>query len=107
MSPTTPREVRRSQLITTYGVGSIVAIQDEAFMVAGIDRWPVNASNMHEPRLERELNVEGFAIPPASEDGRDVPVVRFPNMHSCPECRRLDRHDYFANFVSNVCGSCG
>ena len=32
-------EIRRSQLITTYGVGSIIAVEDESFMVAGIDRW--------------------------------------------------------------------
>ena len=30
--------VRRSQLITTYGVGSVVALGDESFMVAGIGK---------------------------------------------------------------------
>jgi len=29
-------EVRRSQLITTYGVGAIIASADESFMVAGM-----------------------------------------------------------------------
>ena len=40
--------VRRSQLITTYGIGSIIALGDESFMVAGIDHWP--------PRLPDVLN---------------------------------------------------
>lgn len=106
MSRTALGEVRRNQLITTYGVGAIVAVEDEAFMVAGIDRWPVQGPNMHEPRLERDLNVDGFAIPPATDKGRDIPVVRFPTMYSCPECRRLDRHGFFTSFASNKCGSC-
>ena len=36
--------IRRSQLITTYGIGSIIAVEDESFMVAGIDRWDAGAA---------------------------------------------------------------
>jgi len=64
--------IRRSQLITTYGIGSIIAVEDESFMVAGIDRWAPGPPNLHEPRLERRLRVNGFRIPPASEDGPDI-----------------------------------
>ena len=46
-------EVRHSQLITTYGVGSVVAIEDESFMIAGTDRWRSGVIDLHEPRLER------------------------------------------------------
>jgi len=70
--------IRRSQLITTYGIGSIIAVEDESFMVAGIDRWEPRPPDLHEPRLERQLHVNGFRIPPASENGSDIPVVRFP-----------------------------
>jgi hypothetical protein len=97
--------VRRSQLITTYGVGSIIALGDESFMVAGIDRWLVGEPNLHEPRLESQLGVRGFVVPPASE-GDDVPVVRFPRWHSCPKCKRLDDHYRLTNFDSNKCGDC-
>jgi hypothetical protein len=97
--------VRRSQLITTYGVGSVVALADESFMVAGIDRWLVDGANLHEPRLESELGVHGFVVPPAS-DGNDIPVVRFPRWHSCPKCKRLDDHYRLTNFDSNRCGDC-
>jgi hypothetical protein len=97
--------VRRSQLITTYGVGSVVALGDESFMVAGIDRWLVDDANLHEPRLESELGVNGFVVPPAS-DGNDIPVVRFPRWHSCPKCKRLDDHYRLTNFDSNRCGDC-
>ena len=100
-------EVRRSQLITTYGVGSIVAVEDEAVMVAGIDRWRVDGPNMHEPRLEHELRVQGFVLPPATERGEDIPVVRFPEMHSCPECRTLAPHRHFTTFAGRECNACG
>jgi hypothetical protein len=95
--------VRRSQLITTYGVGAIVAVEDESFMVAGIDRWGVPGVNMHEPRLERELGIQGFVLPPASEKSQDIPVVRFPTWQSCPACKRLDQHRFFTSFSKNMC----
>lgn len=97
--------VRRSQVVTTYGVGAIVALGDESFMVAGIDRWGISAPNLHERRLERELMVSGFVVPPATDEG-DIPVVRFPRWYSCPKCQRLDEHRKLTNFESNVCGDC-
>jgi hypothetical protein len=103
--PAVKGAVRRSQLVTTYGVGSIVALGDESFIVAGIDRWGISDPNLHEPRLERELMVGGFVVPPAT-DGGDIPVVRFPRWHSCPKCKRLDDHRRLTTFESNVCGDC-
>ena len=100
-------EIRRSQLITTYGIGSIVAVEDESFMVAGIDRWEPGRPNLHEPRLERRLRVNGFRVPPSNENGRDVPVVRFPTWAHCPNCKRLDRHDRLTSIFKNECNACG
>lgn len=106
MANQTRGSVRRSQLITTYGVGALVAIEEESFMVAGIDRWQVNDPNIHEPRLERLLNVRGFVLPPATENGRDIPVFRFPLWCSCPVCFRLDQHRFFTTFDKNRCANC-
>lgn len=99
--------IRRSQLITTYGIGSVIAVEDESFMVAGIDRWDPGPPNLHEPRLERQLHVSGFRIPPASENGLDVPVVRFPTWAHCPSCKRLDRHNRLTSISNNKCNACG
>ena len=99
--------VRRSQLITTYGVGAIVAVGSESMMVAGTDRWPRDEINLHEARLERELGVAGFRLPRATEDGDDVPVVRFPMWASCPVCRRLDHVKQLASFQKFMCNRCG
>jgi hypothetical protein len=101
----TKGSVRRSQVVTTYGVGAIVPVEDESFMVAGIDRWPADQPDLHEPRLERELTVQGFVQPPATGDrqDRDIPVVRFPTVVSCPGCKRLDQHRFFAAHNENRC----
>jgi len=99
-------EIRRSQLITTYGIGSIVAVEDESFMVAGTDRWDPAPPNLHEPRLERRLHVNGFRVPPASEDRGDIPVVRFPTWAHCPSCKRLDKHTKLTSIFKNLCNAC-
>jgi hypothetical protein len=100
-------EIRRSQLITTYGIGAIVAVEDESFMVAGIDRWEVAPPNLHEPRLERRLHVAGFRVPPATEERGDIPVVRFPTWSHCGVCKRLDQHTKLTSIFKNLCNSCG
>src|SRR5260370_41780440 len=99
-------QVRRSQLITTYGVGSIMAVEDESFMVAGIDQWDVLTPNMHEPRLEKELRVDGFVLPPESGSGGKVPVVRFPLWDSCPGCVPLNAHRFFSGKWASRCSAC-
>lgn len=107
MAQKTKGEIRRSQLITTYGVGSIVAVEDESFMVSGIDRWEPAPPNVHEPRLERRLHVNGFRLPPASEDAPDIPVVRFPTWTHCPSCKRVDQHTKLTTIFKNLCNTCG
>lgn len=101
-------DIRRNQLITTYGVGALVAVRNSSYMVCGIDRWEVPAdARIHEPRLEHRLRVEGFVVPPANNNGRDVPVIRFPWVHYCPECRRLGDHSLFCQFNADDCTGCG
>ena len=100
-------EIRRSQLITTYGVGAVIAIDDESFMVAGTDRWGAGPIDLHEPRLERRLEVDGFRLPPSSEESKDIPVVRFPMWAHCPSCKRIDNHKQLTSIFKNLCNDCG
>lgn len=95
--------VRRSQLITTYGVGALVAVGDESAMVLGVDFWPEeqgrdDTRRIEEPRLQpRGMSLQ---LPPggasdnlfATRSRRDIPVTRFPRWYYCsnPSCRRLD-----------------
>ncbi|MCL8012752.1 DUF1998 domain-containing protein [Streptomyces sp. AS02] len=106
--------VRRSQMITTYGVGSLIAVDNESFIVSGIDdayrSWPLDeAPNIYEHRLARVLGVTHFRLPPASEDtSKDgIRVRRFPLWHSCPKCQSLQHVRGFNPLAGkNVCTDC-
>lgn len=106
--------VRRAQAITTYGVGSLIAVDHESFIVSGLDEaeqsWSRDESpRIYERRLARVLDVDYFRLPPASDEtSKDgLRVRRFPLMHSCPECNDLQRHrDFNPPAGRSVCGTC-
>jgi hypothetical protein len=106
--------VRRAQAITTYGVGSLIAVDQESFIVSGLDdaerSWSRDESpRIHERRLARVLGVDYFRLPPASDDtSKDgLRVRRFPLMHFCPECNDLQRHrDFNPPTGRSICGTC-
>nr|WP_255513763.1 DUF1998 domain-containing protein [Kribbella voronezhensis] len=85
--------VRRSQLITTYGVGAMIAIDNESFIVAGLDSWDTrDTTEIFERRLARVLGVRSFRLPPTPDLDRGtdgVRVRRFPEYYSCPKCSAL------------------
>lgn len=97
--------VRRSQLISTYGIGAIIDLEKGSFMPMGLDdlesvtRLP--SLTIGEPRLEAMLGVTHFRLGPVSHavpGSRSVvartaaPAVRFPEWHECPRCHRMGRH---------------
>ena len=102
--------VRSSQLVDTYGVGAMVAAENESFIVAGMEDWDRNDDfEFHEPRLEKLLGVQAFMRPPTTGDSNsmDVPVRRFPKYHSCPSCHRLNSLAFFrAPFGACRCTFC-
>ncbi|MFJ3706806.1 DrmB family protein [Streptomyces sp. NPDC090053] len=106
--------VRRSQMITTYGVGSLIAVDNESFIVSGIDdadrSWDRDeAPVIHEHRLARVLKVDHFRLPPASDDASKdgIRVRRFPLWHSCPECDSLQHvRDFNPPPGKNICTDC-
>ncbi|MET7490819.1 DUF1998 domain-containing protein [Streptomyces sp900116325] len=102
--------VRRAQMITTYGVGSMVAVDNESFIVSGIDSWNISeAPTVYEHRLARVLGVKSFRLPPASDDtSKDgVHVRRFPLWHSCPNCNALQHvRGFNCSPGKNECGDC-
>ncbi|MFD8258736.1 DrmB family protein [Streptomyces griseoluteus] len=102
--------VRRAQQITTYGVGSMVAIGDQSFLVSGLDSWKVGQDfDIREPRLESDLGVRGFHLPPASDPpaGDGVRVRRFPTTYSCQGCGALKPYSGFsAPKGRGHCGEC-
>jgi hypothetical protein len=86
--------LRPSQIITTFGPGSIIDLPDDSVMIAGIEHWFSEGYKPHrkisEPRLQTVLEVNEFRTPPVgSFKENDVPFVRFPRWRVCPRCSRL------------------
>ncbi len=103
-------DIRRSQIITTHGPGAIIDFRAGGYGGAGVsvvaagleewDRWAPppglgNQQTVYEPRLQKQLNVDGFRLPPvapqvapgvyAKRAGKLV-GVRFPRWLQCPQC---------------------
>ena len=96
--------VRRSQLVSSFGIGAIVDLEKGSFMPMGLEDWERATSlpSLHvgEPRLQGMLGVSHFRLGPVKEDipgTRQVrersaaPAVRFPEWHECPSCHRIGR----------------
>jgi hypothetical protein len=102
--------VRRAQMITTYGVGSMVAIGDQSFIVSGIDSWKVDDSfAIFEPRLQAWLGVDGFRLPPSYDPpiGDGVKVRQFPTIYSCSSCNELKPFRKFGSPAGkSICVAC-
>lgn len=94
--------VRRSQLISTYGIGAIVDLEKGSFMPMGLEDWEYSTRlpslTIGEPRLEAMLGVTQFRLGPVSKQVPNsrmvsaratVPTVRFPEWHECPKCHRI------------------
>ncbi|MGY2001701.1 DrmB family protein [Blastococcus sp. SYSU DS1024] len=102
----TPK-ARRSQLISTFGVGGLFPSENTSFMIAGLEHWDEKRADVaSEPRLARSLGVTSLLMPPAG-GRRDVPVVRFPQMQICPSCRRIGLpSDFRSPWNQAVCNLC-
>lgn len=88
------RSTRRAQTVSTEGVGALVDIGDESFVVCDVGHW--NDKKLIEirlPRLERRLQVKKFKTPEGSsgfgKKSHDVKFARFPCWLFCPICRRM------------------
>ena len=99
-------EVRPTQLLLTYGVGSIIDLPHISTLIMGLDDWDTaDALEIHEERLLLAVQsalgqqVKQLLSPPSSPanvanpfDSRartGVPVVAFPRWMVCPRCHLL------------------
>lgn len=105
-------KLRRAQLITTFGTGSIVDMPDYSVIMASTKYWNDQSPILHEENLERLLHVSSFRTPYAA-DGHgesampDIPALRFPTMHFCSGCGRLMPYWGFGKDDEKACGYCG
>jgi hypothetical protein len=102
-------EVRPSQTLTTFGVGSLVDLPNMSVLVMGLDDWPISHSiEISEERLLLSAQsilghqVSRFLTPPRGpesvgaqtnwfDESRQigVPVAPFPRWMVCSRCRLL------------------
>lgn len=100
-------ELRPSQVITTYGIGSIIDLPNLSVMVMGLDDWPLKDTvEIGEQRLLASVKevlgpqVTSLRSAPIVADSFQVnqfdasalvgvPVAPFPRWMVCPYCRRL------------------
>lgn len=101
-------ELRPSQILLSFGVGSIIDLPNLAVMLMGLDDWEMTHSvEIAEPRLLAEVRrhvgaqLERLRTPPLTPDGAflagpfddasrvGVPVASFPRWLVCPACRLL------------------
>jgi hypothetical protein len=84
-------QVRRGQVITTYGPGALIDLPRHSAIVGGLDTWPKTSDldEILEPRLTRKLQMMTSVVaprlyaPPAAENDpreptRGIGVWRFP-----------------------------
>lgn len=82
-------QVRLSQLVTTFGPGSLLDLPHHSVLVGGLDHWLQKGKQIVEPRLLTKLqsllqipSLQLFAPPPAEEDEMAPPsgitVWQFP-----------------------------
>ena len=125
--------IRRSQIITTHGPGSIIDFRAGGFggagvsvVAAGLEEWDRSAppqgignpQTIFEPRLQKQLGVEGFRLPPVapqiapgvySRKAGMLIGVRFPHWLQCPQChliRQARRWNDDPGDPAPYCGAC-
>jgi hypothetical protein len=106
------RPIRRTQLISPWGVGAIVNFPgDESLMTCGLDVWPYPMGpalaefQVSEERLRDRVGVDHFRLPHdyripgpgVRSAGREIPFVRFPLWHYCPNCGCMKKLGLFSD----------
>ncbi len=48
-------QIRQSQLVTSFGPGSMMDLPDHSVMISGLDHWSKGGDEIFEPRLVEKL----------------------------------------------------
>ena len=102
-------DVRQSQVINTFGIGSMVDFVNDTVMIAGLDSWdwndPSSDNNyvVNNENLQNLLGVDYFVKPKVdserksiySQKSMDIPAYRFPETLYCTKCHRLFNYKVF------------
>ena len=86
--------IRRGQVITNFGIGSIVLLPNNSSVMLcdDIKKWPEkkNLKRLFDERLANKLNVDYFYMLPDTETSEEgLLAVRFPRQLRCRKCNIL------------------
>jgi len=91
--------VRRAQLITTFGPGAICSLKDSTVVMGAIDYWSDYSPVIYENNLQRLLHVNRFKQPKvplgnnfAHKKEGDIYSIKFPYFYFCPSCGELKQY---------------
>lgn len=100
------KSIRRTQLISPWGVGSVLSLpNNNSVMIAGLDYWNFRHDSsliIEDNRLVNRLGVEKLLMPPDYRDKKQdpnffnvsIPAVRFPRWHYCPKCGIMQKLNF-------------
>ena len=89
------KRIRRSQLISPWGVGAILSLPDNnSYMIAGLNFWNFKHDKsliIEDKRLTDRLGIDELIMPPDFREkiqdpnffNVKIPAVRFPRWHYC------------------------
>ena len=119
-------KLRKSQLITGFGVGAIVDIDNQSLIGKDISTWHSDITKNKKyrldkiPRLEKLLGIDFVLEPPSAPSELygnaptrlSVPYYRFPQWLECRKCKALKKYDdggnrYQQDFSKIICHGCG
>ncbi|MYL71731.1 DUF1998 domain-containing protein [Halobacillus litoralis] len=106
MNSKSPGGMRPSQIVTTFGPGSLIDFKNDSVMVMGLQDWVEQEGyykRLNEPRLSARLNISSFLEPKSSKGKGGIPVISFPKYRVCSKCGSLrknfnrDRYRFFCD----------
>lgn len=96
-------DIRKTQLITTFGIGSIVDFKDDTVIIASTDDWDYNPNDTEEVEKRKIFNenlsvitdAEYFLMPRTTQStnsfskGKNIASYIFPEKLHCSRCGNL------------------
>src|SRR5712691_2933104 len=97
--------IRESQIVTTFGPGSMVDLPNYSVLISGLDFWTKGGEPISEPRLSRKLaellgvpSIELRNPPPVDKDPdapmTGIPVFQFPEWFVTQSSERVEGTSY-------------
>lgn len=93
--------IRPSQLINTFGPGSLLNLEHDTVMILGLQFWPRDVEGkksfkrVSHPYLSMQLEKNFFKMP--ADTTSAIPCISFPQWKVCQKCHRLQHHPKTTN----------